>query len=156
VREDRERRVERRRSVNETAKTTGASRSPVHSLKGSAAETRGEDDVTRLIRIIARQAAQEAFTLFRDALEGRAVEDLPLLDSSKLQRAQEGQAGKDRGSPEPGDRFLSVAEIANKFGISEKTVRRKIASGDWPADRVGKLIRVSERVLTVHVIRARF
>lgn len=93
--------------------------------------------------------------MFRDALEGRAVEDLPLLDSSKLESAQEGHAEKDRGSPEPGGRFLSVAEIANKFGISEKTVRRKIASGDWPADRVGKLIRVSERVLTVHVIGAR-
>ena len=63
--------------------------------------------------------------------------------------------GKTCAPPEPGERFLSVAEVAKRLGVSEKTVRRKIASGDLPAHRVGKLLRVSERILTAYVTRAR-
>jgi excisionase family DNA binding protein len=123
--------------------------------KGPAAEASGEDDLIRLIRMIARQAAQEAFSLFRDALDARAVKDLPLLDPQNLDDARDGHAGKERASPEPGDRFLSVAEVAERFGVAEKTVRRRIASGDWPAHRVGRLLRVSERMLTASLTRAR-
>ncbi len=123
--------------------------------KGPAAEASGEDDLIRLIRMIARQAAQEAFSLFRDALDTRAVKDLPLLDPQNLDDARDGHAGKERASPELGERFLSVAEVAKQLGVSEKTVRRKIAAGDLPADRVGKLIRVRERVLTACLTPAR-
>ena len=84
-----------------------------------------------------------------------AVKDLPLLDRSKLEHAQEGHAGKECAPPEPEERFLSVAEVAKRLGVSEKTVRRKIASGDLPAHRVGKLLRVSERILTACLTRAR-
>jgi excisionase family DNA binding protein len=112
----------------------------------------GEDDLTRLIRTIARQAAREAFSVFRDALDARAVK-LPLLDCSKLEDGQEGHAGNECASPEPGERFLSVAEVAKRLGVSEKTVRRKIASDDLPAHRVGKLLRVSERFLTEYLTR---
>ena len=120
----------------------------------SAAAPSGEDDLTRLIRTIARQAAREAFSVFRDALDASAVKDLPLLDRSKLEHAQEGHAGKECAPPEPGERFLSVAEVAKRLGVSEKTVRRKIASGDLPAHRVGKLLRVSERILRAYLTQA--
>ena len=123
--------------------------------KRSAAEASGEDNLKRLIRTIARQAALEAFSVFRDALDASAGKDPPLLDRSKLELAQEDCAGKERGPPDPGERFLSVAEVAAKLGVSEKTVRRKIASGDWPAHRVGKLLRVSERILTAYLAQAR-
>jgi excisionase family DNA binding protein len=122
--------------------------------KSLAAAASGEDDLTRLIRIIARQAAQEAFSVFKASLDARAVEGLPLLDRSKLEHAPEGDPGKGRGPPQPGERFLSVAEIAKQLGVAEKTIRRRIASGDLPAHRVGKLIRVSERVLPAYVTRA--
>jgi hypothetical protein len=79
--------------------------------------------------MIARQAAREAFSVFKDAFDARAVGDSPLLDPSKLERAQQGHAGKKWAPSEPGERFLSVAEVAKRLGVSEKTVRRKIASG---------------------------
>ena len=119
--------------------------------KPPAAEASGEDDLTRLIRTIARQAAREAFSVFRDALDARAVKDLPLLDRSKLEHGHEGHA--ECAPAEPGERFLSVAEVAKRLGVSEKTVRRKIASDDLPAHRVGKLLRVSERFLTEYLTR---
>ena len=55
-----------------------------------------------------------------------------------------------------GERFLSIAEVAERLGVSEKTVRRKISSGDWPAHRVGKLIRISEGVLAAQVVSSNF
>jgi excisionase family DNA binding protein len=122
--------------------------------KDPAVNASCEDDLTRLIQTIA-QAAREAFTVFNDALDACAAKDLPLLDRSKLERAQEGHAGKERASPEPAEQFLSVAEVAKRLGVSEKTVRRKIASDDLPAHRVGRLIRVSERDLTAYVMGAR-
>jgi len=122
--------------------------------KRPAARPSGEDDLTRLIREIARQAAREAFSLFRDALEESAVKNLPLVDRSKLEHAQKGPAGKEYAPPEPGEQFLSVAEVAKRLGVAEKTVRRRIATGDLPAHRVGKLIRISERILTASLTRA--
>jgi excisionase family DNA binding protein len=114
----------------------------------------GERHLARLIRTIARQAAREAFSVFRDALDARPVKDPPQLDRSKLEHGQEGHPGKQCAAPEPEERFLSVAEVAKRLGVSEKTVRRKIASGDWPAHRLGRLLRVSERILTANLTRA--
>ena len=121
-----------------------------------AAKASGEDDLTRLIRIIARQAAQEAFSAFRNALDAGAIKALPLPDHSKPDHAQKGCAGNEcaPAPPDPGERFLGVAEVALKLDVSEKTVRRKIASGDLPAHRVGKLLRISDRVLTAYLARA--
>ena len=98
-----------------------------------------DDDLTRLVRLIARQAAQEAFAVFRDALEASGTKaKLPLDAPTPPQGASETALG------EP---FLSISEVAKRLGVSEKTVRRKIASGELPAHRVGKLIRVGERDL---------
>ena len=152
MREDNKARAKQGRPVDEAAKKAGESRSSIYRVKRPAAEASDEDDLTRLIRIIARQAAREAFSAFRDALDADAIKDRPLLDRSKLEHAQEGHTG---ASPEPGDRFLSVAEVAERLGVAEKTVRRKIAAGDLPAHRVGKLIRVRERVLTACLAPAR-
>jgi excisionase family DNA binding protein len=121
--------------------------------KGPAAEASGEDDLTRLIRIIARQAAREAFAVFKASLEASGVSDPPLLDRL-MQVASEGRAANERASPDPGERFLSVAEVAKRLGVSEKTVRRKIETGDLTAHRVGKLIRVREHVLTAYLAQA--
>jgi excisionase family DNA binding protein len=111
-----------------------------------------DNDLTRLVRIIARQAAQEAFNLFRDALETSIARVGPL---SELPAPQEGTvevaANKALQSPESGERFFSVAEVAVRLDVSEKTVRRKIQSGDLPTRRVGKLLRISERDLAACV-----
>jgi excisionase family DNA binding protein len=154
MRDDKQRRAEQNRPIDEAATKAGASRSWTSPFKRRAAKASGEDDLTRLIRIIARQAAQEAFSVFRDALGARGISDPPLLGRLELQHAPEGLAAQESGPPQPGERFLSVAEVSKKLGVSQKTVRRKIASGDWPAHRVGKLVRVNERVLTAHVTRA--
>jgi excisionase family DNA binding protein len=133
MREDNKARTKHGRPVDEAAKKAGAFRSSIHRLKRPAAEASDEDDLIRLIRIIARQAAQEAFSVFRDAFDVDAIKPPPLLDPPNLEPAREGHAGKECAPPEPGERFLSVAEVAKRLGVAEKTVRRKIASGDLPA-----------------------
>jgi len=89
--------------------------------------------------------------VFRDALEAGAVKEPPLLDGPKLEQAQNGHTVKECAPPDPGERFLSVVEVAKRLGVAEKTVRRKIASGDLPAHRVGKLVRVGESSLTAYL-----
>jgi excisionase family DNA binding protein len=123
--------------------------------KRRAANASGEENLTRLMRTVARQAAREVFSLFIDALDARAVKDVSLLDRLRLEHVLEARAGKESAPPEPGERFLSVAEVAKRLGVAEKTARRVIARGDLPAHRVGKLIRVSEHTLTAYVTRAR-
>jgi excisionase family DNA binding protein len=122
--------------------------------KKRIAEASGEDNLTRLIRTIARQAAREAFIVFKDALDASMGKGQLLLDCSKLEHAQESHPEEERAPPEPEERFLNVAEVAKRLGVSEKTVRREVASGNLPAHRVGKLVRVSERVLITHLTRA--
>jgi excisionase family DNA binding protein len=107
----------------------------------------GDDDLTRLVRVIARQAAQEAFNLFRDALETPLARARPASDPQQA-AAREVTADK---APESGERFLSIAEVAKRLGVSVKTVRRKIGSGELPAHRVGKLLRIGERSLAACV-----
>jgi excisionase family DNA binding protein len=123
--------------------------------KRAAAEAGFEDDLVRLVRIIARQAAQEALAVFKDDLYARGIGDQPLPDRSTPDPARESSAGKGRGLTESGERFLSIAEVAKRLDVSEKTVRRKVASGDLPAHRVGKLLRVSEGNLRAYVTRPR-
>jgi excisionase family DNA binding protein len=154
MRDGKEKRAKQGRLVDDAANGIGVSRSSTHPRK-RAAESSDEDDLTRLVRIIARQAAQEAFAVFKDALDARAVSDPPLPGPSNLEHSPGGHAGNECAPHESVERFLSVAEVAKRLDVSEKTVRRKIAVGDWPAHRVGKLVRVSERVLITHLIRAR-
>jgi excisionase family DNA binding protein len=113
-----------------------------HEHIGSKARSGGDadDDLTRLVRIIARQAAQEAFAVFRNALEASGDQCGRPLDLPTRLEAAESRS-------EPGERYLSVAEVAKRLDVSEKTVRRKITSGELPAHRVGKLIRIGERSL---------
>ena len=46
-----------------------------------------------------------------------------------------------------GERFYSVAEIAEGLDVSEKTLRRWIDSGDLAIHRLGRQIRISEKDL---------
>jgi excisionase family DNA binding protein len=39
-------------------------------------------------------------------------------------------------------KYASIAEIAEAYDISTKTVRRRIADGSLPARRLGRLIRI--------------
>jgi excisionase family DNA binding protein len=116
-------------------------------VKVSTTDASGEDDFTRLVRVIARQAAKEAFSLFRDALETRSIQvGLPCIPT-KLETGPENTATTTDPSPEQAERFLSIAEVAVRLSVSEKTVRRMINKGGLRAHRVGRLIRVSERSL---------
>jgi excisionase family DNA binding protein len=107
-----------------------------------------DEDLKRLVRMIARQAAQEAFAQFKGDLEALVAQaGAAPRPPSGTNGAANDRAVKPQQSPNPDERYLSVAEVAKRFGVSEKTVRRKIASGDLPAHRVGRLIRVGERGL---------
>jgi excisionase family DNA binding protein len=109
----------------------------------------GEDALTRLIRLIARQAAQEAFAVFKDALEASIAQARTASEpESPTDGPAEQTVSKTPQSPEPGERLLSVAEVAKRLDVSEKTVRRKVKSGELPAHRVGKLIRIGESGLS--------
>lgn len=44
---------------------------------------------------------------------------------------------------------VTVAEAAVRLNVSEKTVRRRIASGELPAVRVGRAVRVNVQHLAV-------
>jgi excisionase family DNA binding protein len=115
-----------------------------------------DDSLTRLVRVIARQAAREAFALFKDALETSIAE---AGTASGRQSSTEGSAAKAAGeilqSSKPSEQYLGVGEVAKRLNVSEKTVRRKIESGDLPAHRVGRLLRISERHLAACVARTR-
>jgi excisionase family DNA binding protein len=107
-----------------------------------------EDDLTRLVRLIARQAAQEALKAFTHGLETSArhpgaASDPPFRRGNKPRAA------------DPAERWLTVAAVAERLGVSQKWVRRKIASGELPAHRVGKLLRIGERDLEACVVRTR-
>jgi excisionase family DNA binding protein len=39
-------------------------------------------------------------------------------------------------------RYVSLAEVADYLGVSIKTVRRRVAEGQIPAYRVGRLLKV--------------
>jgi excisionase family DNA binding protein len=111
------------------------------------AKTPADDDLTRLVRLIARQAAEEAFKIFRDEFKASFAQAGPPVDlQDKMEAAPDGfaKAVPSRGGAE---RFLSVIEVAVKLGVSSKTVRRMINRGELPVHRVGKLLRVGEHAL---------
>lgn len=54
-----------------------------------------------------------------------------------------------------GDRLMSVPEVADRLGVSAKTVRREIKSDALESVRIGpggRLVRVSEKALAVYLV----
>jgi excisionase family DNA binding protein len=50
----------------------------------------------------------------------------------------------DDGGPEPPPRAYTAAEIASSVGLSLRTVRRAIATGDLRAIRLGRAVRITD------------
>jgi len=127
--------------------------SDVSAASGDAAD---EDALMRLLRTIARQAAQEAFNALRDSQQASPALGEPQQDSSAQPGAgieeTTSNADQPRGS---GEQFFSVTAVAKTLKVSEKTVRRKIAGGELPANRMGRLLRVGERDLAAYVAKTR-
>ena len=42
----------------------------------------------------------------------------------------------------PPEKLLTIGEAANIFGVSIKTIRRRIASGELRANRNGRILRI--------------
>jgi excisionase family DNA binding protein len=59
------------------------------------------------------------------------------------------------GAAAPSENLLDLKVVAERLGVSVKTVRRKIQRGELAHHRVGRLIRVSERDYADYVNRAR-
>jgi excisionase family DNA binding protein len=54
-------------------------------------------------------------------------------------------------TPEAVPAFYSVDQTAQKLGLSSKTVRRLIASGELPVHRFGRSIRIADSDLMVFI-----
>ena len=52
-------------------------------------------------------------------------------------------------------RFYSVEEVADLLGVSDKTVRRRIAGGELVAHRIGRQLRISEDDFNAYVASRR-
>lgn len=39
--------------------------------------------------------------------------------------------------------YATTADLGEQYRITEETVRARVRSGEWPADRIGRLIRFS-------------
>jgi excisionase family DNA binding protein len=48
---------------------------------------------------------------------------------------------------EPGRKWLSIAELASELGMSQMTLYRVIAAGEFPAVRIGRRLFIPARVL---------
>lgn len=117
-------------------------------------DSAGQEDLTLLVKMIAREAAREALSAFTEALTVPTCPGVaprgPMIQK-EARTAEESDAGKPIGSDE---RYFSVAQVAVRLAVSQKWVRRRIASGELPALRAGKLVRVGERALTACVGKA--
>lgn len=58
-------------------------------------------------------------------------------------------------SPSSLRRLLTVDEVADLLGLSTKTIRRRIDSGDIPTHRLGRAIRVTEADLLSYLGKTR-
>jgi excisionase family DNA binding protein len=114
----------------------------------------GEDNLIRLIRTIARQAAKEALNVFKDAAKTpSSLTGLP-NDPPEVGNRSDNTA-TNANAPELGERLLSVAEVAVRLDVSSKTVRRMIDRGDLRLHRIGRLVRVGERSLADYLGKAK-
>lgn len=55
----------------------------------------------------------------------------------------------------PSPQLLTVAEVAERLAISERTARRLIKSGELVTHRIGRAVRISEADLAAYVKGAR-
>ena len=99
---------------------------------------------------VARVLAQA----FRDCGNAFGLERAAVSTSIPDRKRRKERPIKPDQCPEFEERFLSVAAIAQRLGVSEKTIRRKIDRGELPAHRVGRLLRVGEGALAAYVARA--
>jgi excisionase family DNA binding protein len=53
-----------------------------------------------------------------------------------------GNNGSSGGNPPAGEALLTVHEVAEKWQISQRTVRRMIADGRLPVIRLGRAVRI--------------
>ncbi|WP_400158536.1 helix-turn-helix domain-containing protein [Arthrobacter sp. BPSS-3] len=79
-----------------------------------------------LERISTDRAVQEAFQRLLDEMQGFRAE------VRELSRAMSDPARQ---------RYLTTAEVAKLFGVSEATVRRRVKDETWPAWRDGRQMR---------------
>jgi excisionase family DNA binding protein len=56
---------------------------------------------------------------------------------------------------QPGQRFSTVAEVAERLGVSDRTVYRWIANGELVAHRLGGSVRISEADLELFLAARR-
>jgi excisionase family DNA binding protein len=113
----------------------------------------GEDDLTRLVQVIARQAAREAIKAFLESLE-RPVGPSGPLSGSSIPHPPSAAGTTDAGCGS-NERFFSVVQVADRLGLSEKSVRRMIANGELPARQMGRLLRIGERDLATYIASSR-
>ena len=52
-------------------------------------------------------------------------------------------------------RFFTISDIAEFFGVSTRSVRRWIKSGDLPAHRFGAAVRIAEADVRAFIIHHR-
>lgn len=73
-----------------------------------------------------------------------------------LRRTHRGEALVRPQTPSdaPTYRLRSLAEVAERFGVSIKTVRRMVARGDLPTCRIGKLLRVADDDVAAYLERS--
>lgn len=45
------------------------------------------------------------------------------------------------------EQYLSIREAAERLCVSDKTIRRRVQSGELPHVRLGRCIRISEKTL---------
>lgn len=79
-----------------------------------------------LERISTDKALQEAFQRYSEELQGF--------------RADIRELRQEMANPAPA-RYLTTSEVAEMFGVSDATVRRRVNDGIWPAWRDGRQIR---------------
>lgn len=53
------------------------------------------------------------------------------------------------------ERYLSKAEVAERFGVARRTVQRWIAEHQLPAIRIGGVLRISEADLRAFALQAK-
>ena len=100
-------------------------------------------DLIRLVRMIARQAAQEAFEVVKCALDERGIGSAHGCQEEAQGRSS-GKAGRRHSSPVSDEKCLSVRQAAARLNVSEKKIRRMIEAGELRAHRLGKLFRIRE------------
>lgn len=80
-----------------------------------------------------------AFDRFLEAVQAHV--QASRRDDPELRAAFAGLVTTSRQAPDPRT-YLTTVEAAHRLGISERTVRRRIADGTIPVVRLGRLVRI--------------